>query len=126
MIKSVLIVGFGGFLGSVGRYLISYWYLSKETTLVFPYPTFAANLIGCFLIGVLFGMSTKLSKEQLLFFSTGFCGGFTTFSSFSLENIQLFQKGEFNIAVLYTVLSLAIGFCLTALGYLAAKSISRA
>ncbi len=126
MIKTVLLVGAGGFLGSVGRYLISYLYLSKNPALLFPYPTFLANLAGCFLIGILFGLGPKLSKDQLIFFTTGFCGGFTTFSSFSMENIQLFQKGEFKVAMIYTLLSLIVGFGLSVGGYFLAKSISRA
>ena len=112
-------------MGSVGRYLISYVFLNKHYQQLFPYPTLIANLIGCFLIGLLIGWSVKLTKDQLVFVVTGFCGGFTTFSSFSMENITLIQKGEIKLAAIYTLVSLVIGLILTASGYVLAKQFAK-
>ena len=125
MIRTLLLVGAGGFLGSIGRYLISYIFLSRNYQQLFPYPTLIANLVGCFLIGILIGWSVKLTKEQLVFLVTGFCGGFTTFSSFSMENITLIQKGELKLAAVYTLTSIVVGLALTAGGYFLAKQVVR-
>jgi CrcB protein len=112
MIKNTLLVLLGGGIGSVIRYLLSY-FLTKNNSTQFPWATFIANSLGCLLIGLLFGYIQKnnLQNETLkLFLITGFCGGFTTFSTFSLENIQFIQNQNYNLAVLYTMTSITLGF----------------
>ena len=105
-----LVVGMGGFLGSVLRYLIGK--IPVNETMTFPIKTFAINLIGSFIIGILAALSVKyssLNPRLVLFLKVGFCGGFTTFSTFALETSDLMQKGQTSIAVVYAVLSAVLG-----------------
>jgi len=119
MIKNTFLVLLGGGIGSVARYLLSY-FLTKNNTTQFPWATFIANGLGCLLIGLLFGYIQKnnVQNETLkLLLITGFCGGFTTFSTFSLENIQFIQNQNYNLAILYTITSLAVGFLCIIIGF---------
>jgi CrcB protein len=119
MIKNIFLVLLGGGIGSVARYLLSYL-LTKNNTTQFPWATFIANALGCLLIGLLFGYIQKnnLQNETLkLLLITGFCGGFTTFSTFSLENIQFIQNQNYNLALLYTISSIFIGFLGVLIGF---------
>ena len=119
MIKNIFLVLLGGGIGSVARYLLSY-FLTKNNTTQFPWATFIANGFGCLLIGLLFGYIQKnnVQNESLkLLLITGFCGGFTTFSTFSLENIQFIQNQNYNFAILYTITSLAVGFLVIIIGF---------
>jgi CrcB protein len=119
MIKNIFLVLLGGGIGSVARYFLSYL-LTKNNTTQFPWATFIANAIGCLLIGLLFGYIQKnnLQNETLkLLLITGFCGGFTTFSTFSLENIQFIQNQNYNLALLYTISSIFIGFLGVLIGF---------
>jgi CrcB protein len=119
MIKNIFLVLLGGGIGSVARYLLSY-FLTKNNTTQFPWATFIANGFGCLLIGLLFGYIQKnnVQNESLkLLLITGFCGGFTTFSTFSLENIQFIQNQNYNFAILYTITSLAVGFLGIIIGF---------
>jgi CrcB protein len=119
MIKNIFLVLLGGGIGSVSRYLLSYL-LTKNNTTQFPWATFIANALGCLLIGLLFGYIQKnnLQNETLkLLLITGFCGGFTTFSTFSLENIQFIQNQNYNLALLYTISSIFIGFLGVLIGF---------
>ena len=119
MIKNLLLVLLGGGFGSVARYLLSYFFI-KNNTSNFPWATFIANSLGCLIIGLLFGYIQKnnLQNETLkLLLITGFCGGFTTFSTFSLENIQFIQNQNYNLAIIYTLTSLFVGFLAVIIGY---------
>jgi len=119
MMKNIFLVLLGGGIGSVARYLLSY-FLTKNYTTQFPWATFIANGLGCLLIGLLFGYIQKnnLQNETFkLLLITGFCGGFTTFSTFSLENIQFIQNQNYNFAILYTTTSLAVGFLGIIIGF---------
>jgi CrcB protein len=111
MLKSVMIVGIGGFIGTVGRFLISR-YFQENVTSVFPWSTFIVNIVGCLLIGIIYGISEKgnfLSPEIRLFLTVGICGGFTTFSSFSNDAFLLVREQDWIRLALYTSLSVFIG-----------------
>lgn len=111
MIKSVLIVFLGGGIGSIFRYLTSV-FTQKYIQQSFPWATFFVNIVGCLIVGILVGLFTKQqipNADLKLLFITGFCGGFTTFSAFALENIKLFQSGNSFLALLYIALSLILG-----------------
>ncbi|MEL3905206.1 MAG: fluoride efflux transporter CrcB [Treponemataceae bacterium] len=104
-----LIVGIGGFIGAVLRYLITLIPM-KENTL-FPYKTFAVNILGAFAIAVIAILYSKMKKpnaELLLFLKVGICGGFTTFSSFALETFDLLKLGATIQAAVYVILSVVI------------------
>jgi CrcB protein len=125
MIKILLYIGLGGFLGSTSRYLVHKWIHSLFSG-SFPLGTMTVNIVGCFLIGIIFGLSTKgtiQSNEWKLFLTTGFCGGFTTFSAFSIENIHLIKGGQYLSAFSYSGISLVAGLAATLLGILLFKSI---
>ncbi len=115
--KLALVVGIGSFFGGVGRYLLS-MFVQQKTPTSFPYATFTVNLIGCFIIGCLLGLSEKwqLSLEWRLLFITGFLGGFTTFSAFSVETHYLFKTGHVGTGLIYITSSLVLGIGLTFLG----------
>lgn len=119
MIKNLILVLLGGGFGSIARYLISYFF-SKNNVTHFPWATFIANAVGCLIIGLLFGYIQKnnLQNETLkLLLITGFCGGFTTFSTFSLENIQFIQNQNYNLALIYTLTSVLVGFTTVIIGF---------
>lgn len=114
--KTILYIAFGGALGSVLRYLTGQA-LSKYND--FPYGTFVANMVGCLLIGLFFGYFEKqngLSQDLKFFLITGLCGGYTTFSTFSNENIQLIHHNQIGTALLYTAVSIILGFGMTFFG----------
>lgn len=96
MLKTILIVGTGGFLGSVARYLTQIL-VEKYLHSAFPWGTFAANIAGCFIIGLVFAFSEKgnlVSPEWRIFLTVGFCGGFTTFSSFAYNNLNMLSENN--------------------------------
>jgi CrcB protein len=116
--KTTLLIGLGSFIGGASRYLI--WKLFQSSfTSVFPFGTFTINVIGCFLIGAVLGYSSKnyLDTTWQLFLTTGILGGFTTFSAFSLESINMLRDGHTPTAILYIVLSVVIGLIATLVGY---------
>ena len=120
MDRNILLVGLGGLIGSIARYLVAVLFAGQFAS-SFPFATFAVNIVGCFLIGILFALSDRgnfLSPEWRIFLTTGFCGGFTTFSAFSLESIRLVQNGEFLYLSLYVILSVVLGLAATYLGIL--------
>ncbi|RKE90825.1 fluoride efflux transporter CrcB [Ichthyenterobacterium magnum] len=109
--KQLLLVFIGGGFGSVLRYLIGKYLNNPESGI--PYGTFAANILGSLLIGLILGLAAKndtLTQNQTLLLATGFCGGFTTFSTFAYENHVLLKSGDFTSFAIYTIASFVIGF----------------
>lgn len=114
---TVLMVFLGGGMGSVFRYISSTLGLKLFSNYSFPFATLFVNIIGCLLIGYFTANLMKESSTTLkLFFITGFCGGFTTFSAFSIENYQLWQEGSYSQLILYITLSVLIGIGAVILG----------
>lgn len=125
MIKVLLLVGSGSFIGGVARYLGSRA-MQLFFPAAFPIGTLLVNLLGCFLIGLLYGLSEKgelLNAEARLFLMAGFCGGFTTFSAFSGETLSLLRDGSYLPATLYVAASVVLGLLATFLGTVIIKSI---
>jgi fluoride exporter len=119
MLKNILIIGSGGFVGSVARYLVSQLNLAISFHSI-PVGTLLVNIIGSFAIGFLTGIAEKsmiLTPEWRLFLMVGLCGGFTTFSAFANENLMLMHNGQFLSVLLYTGLSIFLGFLAVYLGY---------
>lgn len=120
--KNLILVFLGGGFGSVLRFVIGKWLNSSENGI--PYGTFAANIIGSFLIGIILGLAAKnetLSQSQTLLLATGFCGGFTTFSTFAYENHAFLKAGDFTGFAIYTIASFVIGFLAVFFGMYLAK-----
>ncbi len=121
--KQLLIVFIGGGAGSVMRFLIGK--LLTYSGKGFPWSTFWANLIGCFLIGILTGYVIRNSNENqsefILFTTIGFCGGFTTFSSFANENLSFIRSGDYSMLLVYTLFSITSGIIMVYLGILIEK-----
>ena len=117
MMKNVILVGIGGMLGSIARYL-AVVYITDRTSSRFPLGTFSVNIVGCLLIGVIAGLSERfnLLPEYRVFLSAGICAGFTTFSSFAFENVRLLQDKDHLTFVLYTVSSLVLGIVAIVVG----------
>lgn len=120
MDRSFLLVGVGGFVGSFCRYFLAV-FVARQLSTSFPFGTLAVNIIGCFLIGIIFALSergTAVSPEVRILLTTGFCGGFTTFSTFSYESIRLMQDGELLYVAVNVALSVIVGFASTYIGIL--------
>ncbi len=117
--KSFILVFLGGGLGSGLRYLVAI--TMNQYSKVLPFGTFTVNMLGCLLIGLVLGYAQKentLTSNQTLLLATGFCGGFTTFSAFASENLELIRNGElFNFSI-YAIGSVFLGIVLILIGYL--------
>ena len=109
---NILLVGLGGFFGSVARYKLGGWLLHLTAQEKFPFSTFAVNVVGCLLVGILAGLAEKhelFGPGTRLFLFTGLLGGFTTFSAFGLETMFLLRRGETWVAAMYVVASVLLG-----------------
>lgn len=116
--KIILLVGTGGFVGSISRYLVSQL-MQKTFETTFPLGTMVVNIVGSFLIGIIYALSERseiLSAEWRIFLAVGFCGGFTTFSSFAYENFAMASIQQFLYSALYIGLSLILGLFAVYLG----------
>ncbi|MEO6000884.1 MAG: fluoride efflux transporter CrcB [Chitinophagaceae bacterium] len=121
--KAVFIVAAGSGLGGVMRYLM-HLIIYKRYPTIFPLGIFAVNILGCFLIGVFYALAEKqniISTDTRLFLMTGICGGFTTFSTFSLDNLALLKSGNYYYFFIYAVGSVIVGLLATYLGLLIIK-----
>lgn len=123
MVKILFIIGTGSFIGGVLRFLISKL-IQNSMISSFPFGTFVVNILGCFLIGVIYGLSERgnyISTEWKMFLTVGFCGGFTTFSTFANENVSMLRDGNFMSFAVYTSLSVFLGLSATYFGNLITK-----
>jgi fluoride exporter len=115
-----LLVAIGGGLGAVARFALSGWLLPLTLQQKFPWPTFAVNVLGCLIAGILFAFAAKhdaFSPNLRLFLFTGVLGGFTTFSAFGLETAHLLKRGDVGVAVAYVLFSVLCGIGAIALAY---------
>lgn len=124
MLKQILLVGLGGGIGSIFRFLTSI-FAARYAVNGFPLGTFMANVLGCLILGLcvgVFGKNPTENENLRLLFVTGFCGGYTTFSTFASENIQLLQQQNYTLLIIYTLASLLLGFLAVAVGLNFGKS----
>jgi fluoride exporter len=125
MFKNVLLIGLGGFAGSIARYFVSRLNLHVDFFSI-PVGTLVVNILGSLIIGFLTGIaerSTLLTVEWRALLMVGLCGGFTTFSTFAGENLMLLRNGQFASLVLYTCLSVVLGFAAVYFGYTITKAL---
>lgn len=116
---NILIVGIGGFIGSALRFLVSGWVQQISKSLDFPYGTLTVNLIGCFVIGFLGQLAEArgiLASETRLLVFIGLLGGFTTFSSFGNDTLNLARSGQTSLALVNVAATLVCGLLLVWLG----------
>ena len=119
LLKNMLIVGLGGFFGSTARY-IAYQLIDKRMNSLYPWTTFIVNITGSLMLGFVLGLFIKHSVTSgniRLLLVTGFCGSFTTFSTFAFENVFLLQQKAISTALFYTTASLILGFLAVFAGY---------
>ena len=117
--KNLLLVGIGGGIGSIARYLCQKW-INEVYHHSFPLATFLVNVFGCLLIGIIYASAEKtslLTPPLRLLLATGFCGGFTTFSTFAFENMQLLRTGDTGYFLAYALGSLIVGVVAVIAGY---------
>ncbi len=117
-LKNILLVLAGSAAGGTARYVTALLIQSKNNSL-FPWGTFAINLLGCFIIGMVYAIAARnatTGSDIKLLLATGFCGGFTTFSAFAFENLELFKSGMHLTALMYIILSVVLGILAVVLG----------
>ncbi|HKM92399.1 MAG TPA: fluoride efflux transporter CrcB [Prolixibacteraceae bacterium] len=125
MLRNLLIVGAGGFIGSSLRY-ISQLAVDKWVLTNFPLGTFVVNIVGCFIIGAFYGLAERgnfLSAELRLFLAVGFCGGFTTFSAFAADSLNLLKTNAPMLMLINVVGSVVLGVFAVYLGIILLRSI---
>lgn len=123
MLKTLLFIGTGGFIGSISRFLASR-FMQNTFPSALPLGTFFVNISGCFLIGLIYGISERsalFTSGWKMFLTVGFCGGFTTFSTFANENLAMLRDGDFFHFMLYSGLSVFLGIGATLLGIFITK-----
>ncbi|MDR1340811.1 MAG: fluoride efflux transporter CrcB [Prevotellaceae bacterium] len=123
--KTLLLVGLGGGLGSMLRYLATCFITGRITRFPAICGTFAVNFTGCLIIGIAFGLSERyswFSPQIRLFLTTGICGGYTTFSAFAYENINLMRNGNYSLSLVYILASVVVCFSATFVGFAIGKS----
>jgi CrcB protein len=116
--KNILLVLIGSSVGGILRYLISVWTAPKSIS--YPWGTFLVNISGCFLMGIIMGFIQKEeqgSMEMKLLLATGFCGGFTTYSAFAFESVEMIKQGNFSTVITYTIVSVVLGILSVLGGY---------
>ncbi|HRC92747.1 MAG TPA: fluoride efflux transporter CrcB, partial [Bacteroidia bacterium] len=123
-IKAIFSIGVGCSIGGVLRYILSLCVQSK-TVSEFPVGTLLVNIIGCFLIGVVYSFAeqSKMTVAWRLFIATGILGGFTTFSAFTMESFLMLRHGYYGMMAVYVFLSVVIGICATICGFLLIRAI---
>lgn len=120
---NILFIGLGGALGSIARYLLGI-YIKNHFNTIFPLATFIVNVVGCLLIGILYAILEKNNIGNSIwnyFLVVGFCGAFTTFSTFANENFNLFQNGNIFVAIGYIAASIVLGILAVKFGYILIK-----
>lgn len=122
--RILLLIGLGSFLGGIGRYLLTI-YIQARFLSSMSYGTIAVNIIGCFLIGIVFGIAEKanIPSEWRFFLATGILGGFTTFSSFSYETVALLREQQYWYAFFNVGISIFLGLAATVVGILLTKMV---
>lgn len=118
--RNLLVVGLGGLIGAVLRYLVSGWLHAAMRTLAFPIGTLGVNVLGCLLIGLLGGLADNmamLSHSTRLFLLVGILGSFTTFSTFGYETLALMRDGQFGLALANVLLQVVVGLTAVWAGY---------
>ncbi|CAN5223728.1 fluoride efflux transporter CrcB [soil metagenome] len=120
--KFIVAVGIGSLIGGISRYLLTQ-YVQEKFFSSFPYGTFTVNVLGCLLIGIVFGFAERdtLGTVWKLFLITGILGGFTTFSSFSNETVFLLRNGKAMVALLNVLGSVVLGVLATFAGLYISK-----
>lgn len=125
MWKTLFYVAIGSVIGGVSRFLLQQ-FIQRRVESVFPYGTLVVNLVGCFVIGIIIGLADKgnlMSPQARIFWATGICGGFTTFSSFISENYNMLRGGELLSTFIYLSVSIVAGLMAAGLGILLVKNL---
>jgi fluoride exporter len=116
-IYKILLVGLGGSLGSMLRY-VSAKSIDAKINSIFPYGTFTVNIVGSFIIGIVYALVLRKtgSDNWGVFLGAGFCGGFTTFSAFAVENLNMINQRMISTSLVYVVISISLGILAVATG----------
>ena len=124
MLRLITYIAVGSGIGGVMRFLVSRWITGMSDSALFPWGTFAVNIIGCLLIGLIYGVADRgcdLTPEMKAFLTVGLCGGFTTFSTFVHENYLLFNSSNFPTVALYAGTSFTLGLLAAYAGHWLAR-----